>query len=238
MPFMSGFWGKPLAHEFIRNPIAACVKGRLKSLFEEKIIMSFSIPSIPGEFSWHIQPLEWNFDSARGLSIVAGERTDWFADPAGSDAKDNAPCALMKPPDTNFLLSAKVSVAFASAFDAGVLQIRCKEDLWAKLCFEGSPQGPPMVVSVVTRGVSDDCNSVEIERSEIYLRVARTPKTIAFHYSHDGRIWHFVRYFSLGECEDVRVGFSAQSPTGKRCTAIFSEMNYRAGSLKSNRSGE
>lgn len=199
---------------------------------------NFSIPAIPGEFNWHIHPREWNFDSARGLSIVAGELTDWFADPAGRDAKDNAPCALMTPPDANFLLSAKVSVAFVSAFDAGVLQIRCKEDLWAKLCFEYSPQGHPMVVSVVTRGVSDDCNSVEIAQSEIYLRVARTPKTIAFHYSQDGRFWQFVRFFSLGECENVRVGFSAQSPTGKQCSAVFSEMNYRAGSLNDNRSGE
>lgn len=201
-------------------------------------MMNFSIPSVPGEFAWHIHPLDWKFDSTKGLSIVAGEQTDWFANPDGSAVIDNAPCALMTPPDANFLLSAKVSVDFASAFDAGVLQIRCKDNLGAKLCFEYSPQGHPMVVSVVTRAVSDDCNSVEIAQSEIYLRLARTLKTVAFHYSHDGHVWQFVRYFRLGECDDVRVGFSAQSPTGKQCKVVFSEMTYRPGTLKDNRSGE
>ena len=199
---------------------------------------TFTLPTIPGECKWNILPLDWSFEPAKGLSILAGPQTDWFIDPDGNYAKDNAPCALWTPPDTNFLLSAKVSVAFGSTFDAGVLQIRAKEDLWAKFCFEYSPQGHPMVVSVVTRGVSDDCNSVEIEQSEIYLRVARTPQTLAFHYSKDGCFWHFVRYFTLGQINNMRVGFSAQSPMGKKCAVVFSEIGYRQGSLKDNRSGE
>jgi uncharacterized protein len=199
---------------------------------------TFTLPTIPGEFQWHIPPVEWSYEPPKGLFILAGAQTNWFSDPAGNYAKDNAPCALVTPPDASFLLSTKISVAFASAFDAGVLQIRARDDLWAKLCFEYSPQGRPMIVSVVTRGVSDDCNSVEIDGSEIYLRVARTPQTWAFHYSHDGHLWHFVRYFTLGKVASLRVGFSAQSPTGMKCAVVFSEMSYRPGSLKDNRSGE
>jgi uncharacterized protein len=199
---------------------------------------NFTLPGIPGEFHWHNAPVEWGFDPARGLSIVAGAHTDWFSDPAGGYSADSAPCALVTSLDDNFLLSAKLSVAFASPFDAGVLQIRATDGLWAKLCFEYSPQHCPMIVSVVTRGVSDDCNSVEIDSAEIYLRVARTPKTLAFHYSHDGLIWQFVRYFTLGKLSSLQVGFSAQSPMGTKCAAVFSEMNYRRGYLKDNRSGE
>jgi uncharacterized protein len=95
-----------------------------------------------------------------------------------------------------------------------------------------------MIVSVVTRGVSDDCNSVEIDREEIYLRVARTPQTLAFHYSHDGRDWRFVRYFTLGKLSSVRFGFSAQSPKGGGCAVVFSEMRYSRASLNDNRNGE
>lgn len=91
---------------------------------------------------------------------------------------------------------------------------------------------------MVTRGVSDDCNSAVIESSEVYLRIARTPQTLAFHYSQDGRYWHLVRYFSLGKLDALRVGFSAQSPTGQKCTAVSSEINYRVGVLKDIRSGE
>lgn len=196
------------------------------------------IPSLPGICEWKHQPLDWKLEAGNTLRITAGKNTDWFIDPAGSYSKDNAPAALFTPADPNCIFSAKVIVAFASAFDAGALQARVHDTLWAKLCFEYSPQGQPMIVSVVTRGLSDDCNSVVIAGQEIYLRIVRTLRTLAFHYSADGRYWHFVRYFTLGEMANVQMGFSSQSPTGERCTAVFSEIAYRAGTLKDNRSGE
>jgi uncharacterized protein len=198
----------------------------------------FILSPLPRELQWHNQPLDWKAGPENSLTILAGEKTDWFTDPAGIYVFDTAPCALFAPPDANFILSAKVTVEFASAFDAGVLQLRAGNELWAKLCFEYSPQRQPMVVSVVTRGVSDDCNSAAIDGPQVYLRLAHTPQTTSFHYSRDGRYWHFVRYFTLGELGAVRVGFSAQSPTGQKCTATFSEITYRPEILKDNRNGE
>jgi regulation of enolase protein 1 (concanavalin A-like superfamily) len=206
----------------------------------------FTLPAVPGELYWKNPPLDWKVEPGPSLSILAGESTDLFVDPAGTLAKDNAPAALFAPPDENFLLSARVTVEFASAFDAGVLQVRERDDVWAKLCFEYSPpwpgdqdgQGQPMIVSVVTRGVSDDCNSVPVQGQTAFLRIARNARTFAFHYSLDGRYWHMVRYFALGELGALRVGFSSQSPTGQRCRAAFSEIGYRAGTLKDNRNGE
>jgi hypothetical protein len=43
----------------------------------------------------------------------------------------------------------------ASTFDAGVLLLWVDERHWGKLCFEFSPAGDPMIVSVVCRGVAD-----------------------------------------------------------------------------------
>ncbi len=198
----------------------------------------FTLPSVPGELYWKNPPLDWKVEPGPSLSILAGEITDLFVDPAGSVAKDNAPVALFAPPDENFLLGARVTVQFASTFDAGVLQVRERDDLWAKLCFEYSPQGEPMIVSVVTRETSDDCNSVPIQGQTVFLRIARNAQTFAFHYSLDGRYWHLVRYFTLGRLGALRVGFSAQSPTGQHCRAVFDEIDYRMGTLADNRSGE
>jgi regulation of enolase protein 1 (concanavalin A-like superfamily) len=198
----------------------------------------FTLPAIPAVLQWTNDPLDRRIGPGDALTIVAGAATDWFVDPGGAYAKDDSPGALFVPPDANFLLSARVTVEFASAFAAGALQVRVRDDLWAKLCFEYSPQQQPMIVSVVTRGISDDCNSVVIDGPEVYLRIAQTPETTAFHYSRDGRHWHFVRYFTLGKLSELRVGFSSQSPTGGRCTAVFSEISYRAGILKDRRSGE
>lgn len=185
--------------------------------------------SLPGESRWVTEPVAWRVDADDSLTITAGGRTDWFVDPAGAAAIDNAPRTLFTPPDRTFLLSAKVRVAFAATFDAGVLLVYARDDLWAKLCFEYSPQRQPMVVSVVTRDVSDDCNGPVIDGPEVYLRVARTARAFVFHYSRDGVSWHLVRHFGLEAVDSVQVGVAAQSPTGQGCAAIFSEVTYRQG---------
>jgi regulation of enolase protein 1 (concanavalin A-like superfamily) len=201
-------------------------------------VVTFRLPNIPNEIEWKNQPLDWRVTPNGSLTILAGSHTDWFSDPAGEYRQDSAPSALFIPPHPSFILSTKVTVKFNSTFDAGVLQIRISDDRWAKLCFEYSPQNQPMIVSVVTRDKSDDCNSVALESSEVYLRAALNPQTIAFHYSADGMFWHFVRYFTLGKIENPRIGFSSQSPTGDQCQAMFSEIKYHAGTLKDLRYGE
>ncbi len=198
----------------------------------------FTLANLPTELNWTHSPLDWKTDSPSNLTLTAPAETDWFIDPGGTYNKDNAPAALFAPPHLQFTLSAKVKVAFASTYDAGVLQLRERDALWGKLCFEYSPQGQPMVVSVVTRDVSDDCNSAVVDSNEVYLRLYRNGQTFAFHYSVDGRYWNFVRYFTLGTLANLRVGFSAQSPTGPGCHVEFSQIAYAARALNDLRSGE
>jgi regulation of enolase protein 1 (concanavalin A-like superfamily) len=198
----------------------------------------FSHPSIPSTLAWCNEPHAYAIDPSGALSITAGERTDWFIDPAGAMVRDSAPAALFVPPDGTFTLSARVRVHMDSTFDAGVLFAYARPDLWAKLCLEFSPQRRPMIVSVVTKGRSDDCNSVELEEPDIFLRMARSGGTFAFHFSPDGRYWHLVRHFTLGDVEELQIGFSAQSPTGPGCTAVFSDVSYRAGAVEDIRSGQ
>ncbi len=172
------------------------------------------------------------------LVIRAGAGTDLFFDPKGGSRQDAAPAALFLPPDTSFMLSARVTVGFGATYDAGVLHVRVADDRWAKLCFEYSPQGEPMIVSVVNRGLSDDCNSVVMPGKTAWLRVSQGETATAFHYSLDGARWSFVRHFSLGALEGLRVGFSSQSPTGRGCRSEFTDIRYRAGFPKDLRSGE
>ncbi|MFI5369344.1 MAG: DUF1349 domain-containing protein [Spirochaetia bacterium] len=198
----------------------------------------FTLSSIPRTLQWRNPPLDWDAGDGTKLTITASELTDLFIDPSGGGVTDNLSSAMFVPPDPSFLLSARVAADFASTYDAGVLLLMDKDDVWAKLCFEFSPQKEPTVVSVVTRGVSDDCNSAVVKGREVFLRVAHTPEATAFHYSLDGRFWRMVRYFSLGRLNYPKVGLASQSPTGKKCTSIFTEITYRAGALKDRRNGE
>lgn len=168
--------------------------------------------------------------------LAAGPGTDWFVDPGTGAATLNAP-ARLRPVRGDFLLSARVEVAFAATFDAGVLVLRHDDGTWAKLCFEYSPDEEPMIVSVVTHGVSDDCNSAVVNGNAVFLRVARIGTTCAFHWSDDGRRWRLVRHFRLADAELLEAGFLAQSPTGEGCSVTFSQIGFRAATLAALRTG-
>src|SRR4029079_3078327 len=114
--------------------------------------------------------------------------------------------------------AAACAVDSAAESDAGGLLLWIDERHWAKFCFELSPATEPMVVSVVTRDVSDDANAFVVSGRSVWLRMSRVGHVYAFHASTDGRAWSLIRVFTLGAAlDDHRVGFEAQSPTGDGC---------------------
>jgi regulation of enolase protein 1 (concanavalin A-like superfamily) len=167
---------------------------------------------------------------------TAKEKTDLFIDPQNNLQVDNAAKLLFKV-NEDCLLSSNVTVDFSNTFDAGVLVAYQHQTSWAKLCFERSPQGSPMIVSVVNKGTSDDCNSTWIDGESIYLRIAKMGSSFAFHYSSDGSFWHMMRYFNL-ESAPTQLGFLVQSPTGDGCEVTFSDIRFQARTLQDIRSGE
>jgi uncharacterized protein len=202
-----------------------------------RTLAAVRIAALPMPLEWLQQPQSWHVPDEASLHVVAGARTDWFVDPQRStEAALNAP-ALVGAAGGDYLLSARVTVDFAATYDAGVLVLHEREDLWAKLCFEYSPQRQPMVVSVVTRGVSDDCNSFVVDGTSVWLRIARLGPAFAFHASTDGERWILVRQFALDGAGASSVGFLAQSPTGEGCAVAFEQISYRAERLDDVRSG-
>jgi regulation of enolase protein 1 (concanavalin A-like superfamily) len=170
------------------------------------------------------------------LTIEAGPRTDLFRDPQGAEPQLGAARELVDTPEGDWMLSARVEAQLRSTFDAGALILWADERTWAKLAFERSPQGVGMIVSVATRGLSDDCNSTVVEGDAVWLRIARVGAAFAFHASADGERWEFVRHFALGA--EPRAGFLAQSPTGDGLTATFSEIRLERTRLRELRNGE
>jgi uncharacterized protein len=178
--------------------------------------------------------------AADAVVLTSGARTDLFLDPAGDGTGPDAGRFLGEPPAGDFTFQARVEVGFRSTFDAGVLIVHAGASVWAKLCFEFSPQERPTVVTVVTRGLSDDSNSFEVDGASVWLRITRSSRAWAFHASTDGLWWRMVRYFALGEHErglTARVGLMAQSPMGQGCRAVFDEIAFSAGAPANLRDG-
>ncbi|HKS99675.1 MAG TPA: DUF1349 domain-containing protein [Rugosimonospora sp.] len=195
---------------------------------------SIALPALPMPLRWHVAPVSCDLDGS--LRIEAGRRTDLFVHPGGDGVTLNAPRLLGTPPEGDFQFSARVTVEFAGTFDAGVLLVWADDARWAKLCFERSPAGEHMVVSVVTRRASDDANGFTVAGRTVWLRISRLGRAYAFHASTDGVSWSFVRHFDLG-AEAAQLGFVVQSPTGDGCAASFDRVTFIRGRLADLRDG-
>jgi regulation of enolase protein 1 (concanavalin A-like superfamily) len=178
-------------------------------------------------------PGAFHYDGAANALIAdAPAHTDLYINPGGDTSVDaesllNAATLLGAPPAGDFQLSARVSVDFRAQFDAGVLMLWGDLRNWTKFCFEYSPASEPMVVSVVTREVSDDANSFVVDGRSVWMRLSRIDRAYALHASTDGSAWRLVRVFSLGQAiADHQIGFEAQSPTGQGCTVVFDDITF------------
>jgi hypothetical protein len=185
----------------------------------------------------------WRLDPANALVARAPAHTDFYINPGGEGSADaetmlNAATLLGAPAPRDFQFSARVTVDFAARYDAGVLLIWIDERRWAKFCFEFSPAAEPMVVSVVTRDVSDDANAFVVPDRSVWLRVSRVDHVYAFHASTDGQAWRLIRVFTFGVSIGGHIiGFEAQSPTGDGCVVTFDDIRFTTDRLDDLRDG-
>jgi regulation of enolase protein 1 (concanavalin A-like superfamily) len=195
-----------------------------------------AIKGIPAPGEWKNTPVhaEAHEDT---LTIAAGKFTDWYISPVDRRQTTSAPILLF-PPAHDFVLTTKVSVDFRTQWDAGALFVYIDDHQWAKFALEMAVYKKPTIVSVVTKGVSDDCNSWSVEGGAVWLKLARLGEAFGFYASRDGRTWEMIRAFTFGEAKNVRVGFSAQSPIGPGAQAVFSNIVYTERKVKDIFTGE
>ena len=192
------------------------------------------IPGLPAMSSWRHQPLSASYENG-ALTITAGQGSNWFITPIDGTEElsaDSAPTLLFPVEANEFVLSARISLDFASKWDAGALIVFANDRTWAKYCFEKNISGKPMVVSVVTRGRSDDNNHFPVEGHSAWLKIAKISNGFVLYMSLDGKSWTILREFTLNEGVDykpgeLRVGFLAQSPEGTSAKVVFDNIVFQ-----------
>ncbi|MDM8159698.1 DUF1349 domain-containing protein [Labilibaculum sp. K2S] len=166
------------------------------------------------------------------LKITSNEKTNLFNSPSGNYYMQNAPMVLFHP-DGNFIISAKITAELREVYDVASLVIYQDNNLWAKLCFGNSIKKE---TTVVTRGFSDDCNSIKITDDFVYFSIAKKGEEFSFHCSTDNVNWELVRHFRL-ECNDssLMLGFAVHCSKGEKFSAVFSDINYSKNVLENMR---
>jgi regulation of enolase protein 1 (concanavalin A-like superfamily) len=197
---------------------------------------SLKIKTIPYPLYWENTPLSFSAND-NNIVITAGAKTDMFRDPNVTYNTDNAPKLLFDAAD-DFILSASVEHAFNSKWDGGAIVIKQDSLNWIKFCFEKDYTGARRVVSVVTKGVSDDCNSIELQSNKVYYKVAKAGNVITLYYSTDNKKWFLIRHLQFDATKKLKLGFLAQSPTGDKCEVKFSDIQYSEVKIKDPYLGE
>lgn len=188
------------------------------------------IPGIEKNISWVNKPQEY-YVTDNGIQIIAGEKTDMYIAPDYSYAIDSAPRALFDS-DKDFIFSTAIQHSFANKWDGGAIVLEADKDNWIKFCFEKDYTGAKRVVSVVTKGISDDANSIEFSQNIAHYKMAKKEDTVYLYVSKTGKDWYLVRAINFKFNKVLKLGLLAQSPEGKVNAVSFSNVKYSASTIK------
>jgi regulation of enolase protein 1 (concanavalin A-like superfamily) len=181
----------------------------------------FLLNGYPTDFSWKPGDTVSGVDTSFELQGAAG--SDIFFEPGTSNTICRVEGLGEWRAEPAFQFSAHVDVDFRAQFDSAVLLGWADQDHWFKICAEQDPHGQARVVTVVTRGRSDDSNGRPMPGTDVWLRIGRDGATFSLHSSFDGSHWDLVRLFELGIPPEKRIliGSVVQSPAGNGTSARF-----------------
>lgn len=182
------------------------------------------LKNIPYNLEVCNKPADYTITDSQ-IRITSGAKTNLFNNPNGQSNVHSAPMILFQP-DNDFTLSAKVTGQLRSVYDVAALVIYQDEYTWAKLCYENSVSKEPTIVSVVTRSLSDDCNS-ESTGEFAYLAIVKKGNEFSFFYSKDSNNWKMIRNFHLEITGNIKAGFAAHGSRGDGFTGVFSDIKYQ-----------
>jgi len=187
------------------------------------------IKAIPYPMHFDIKPKDFQIKGDNELVITAGANTNLFISPDGGFEQNTAPKLLFRP-GADFIFTSKIQTEFkAPSWDAGALLVYNDPKHYAKFCFENDYTGQPRVVSVVCNETGDDCNSMVIDKKEVFYRIIGSAgkNSFSLYHSADGKSWYLIRSFKLDKFDNIQIGFSAQSPIGKECRVVFSNIDLQ-----------
>lgn len=175
------------------------------------------------------------------MDFRCGAQTDFFCDPAAGKAPvATAPMLLAEVDNTKpFTFTAKVTPEFRAedTYNAADLFLFAGDRLWQKLAFEQDERGNHRIVSVRTRGTSDDNNHDIVTQPWVYLRISSDTQTLACYYSLDGQEWRMVRLYRNEYPATIWLGLCSQCPQGQGSLNRFEDVSLQQRSVKNFRLG-
>lgn len=171
-------------------------------------------------FEWMNAPENFKVTD-QGMHVEVLEGTDFFNNPEDLSVTGTAPL-LYEIMAGDFIAKALVKPDFNSQWNAVSLMAYIDESNWIKFAFESSDATGPSVVTVVTKGVSDDANGVVIDDTdELWLALVKRDSIYAMHWSIDGKNYKMARLTTMPSTDEVKIGVEFQSPVGEKAVHLL-----------------
>ena len=168
----------------------------------------------PGNFKWLNEPKSFNIENG-SINVLAEKGTDFFNNPEDSTLTSTAPF-LYQEVSGDFVATTLVRPDFSSMWNAVALMVHIDDNSWIKFAFENSDATGRSIVSVVTKGVSDDANGAILnDKDVIWLKLIRKANIYSMFWSLDGVDYKMSRLTSMPVADTIKVGLEFQSPVGK-----------------------
>ena len=178
------------------------------------------------------------------IEIMAPAKTDFFLGNVDIDAEGFRPESCCNAPfyytevGGDFVLKTRVSLDFKDTYDSAAILVMKDYTCWAKACLELTDFGTHAVVSVVTKGNSDDANGCNLDGNTVWLQMCRKGREFALHYSEDGEHFYMMRYFVLPVEQRVKVGLLAQAPVGCGGVRVYEDLSIEMKTVENIRAGK
>lgn len=188
-------------------------------------------------FRWMNEPDSF-FVHNEELTILAVKGTDFFNNPENNELTSSAPY-LFQHVSGDFVATLRTQPDLIAQWNAGALLMHMNSLNWIKLAYENSDATGPSIVSVVTRGVSDDANGAILnDQQSVWLRLIRKGSLFAMHWSSDGKHFKMARLSAMPKIQGVKIGIEAQCPVGELARHRFSHFSLERRTVSDLRKGE
>lgn len=189
------------------------------------------------EFAWINPPPDFELTDGR-LKITAPSKGDFFINPVDRSIVSNAPL-YFREVHGDFVATALVRPDFSSVWNAAALMVHADSAHWIKLAFEHSDATGRSIVTVITRGNSDDANGAVLnDQEQVWLRIIRKGDVYALHWSADGQDYKMARLSALHPAKTVKIGMEAQCPAGPAAQHEFLYFSLEQKTVADLRKGE
>lgn len=180
---------------------------------------------LPSNFNAdYLDSLEWRTQPRSAtvkdgiLTVTVDKNTDFFNNPEDGAISTTAPL-LYEKIEGDFVVKALVRPDFEDVWNAVSLMVYIDSLHWIKFAFENSDATGPSVVTVVTKGVSDDANGAIMSgEKEVWLKLIRKNNNYSMLWSLDDKEYKMARLTSMPAADVVKVGIEAQCPVGESAT--------------------